>query len=133
MEGAMTTKLVGAVLYVKDLPGLLGFYGSALGLTLRRSEADHAEFDAGGAAFTLVQMPASLASQIVVSQPPQRREDTPIKLILQVASLAAAREAVARGGGEMNPPERQWSWQGRTVCDGHDPEGNVFQLVESAP
>jgi predicted enzyme related to lactoylglutathione lyase len=125
----MASSLVGAVLYAKDLPGLVHFYVTTLGLGLRRSEADHAELDAGGVSFTLVQIPAAVAAQIVLSQPPQRREDTPIKLVFEVGSLAAARVAVAQGGGEMNPPEREWSWQGRTVCDGHDPEGNVFQLA----
>jgi hypothetical protein len=28
----------------------------------------------------------------------------------------------------LNPPDAEWLFEGSRVCDGHDPEGNVFQL-----
>ena len=121
----------GAVLYVKDLPALTAFYVAVLEVPVVSRDHDHAVLAVGGASFTLVQVPPHVAAGIVIAQPPQRREDTPIKPVFNVTDLQRARERVNATGGEMNRPERQWSWQGRTVCDGHDPEGNVFQL--SAP
>lgn len=120
--------LAGAVLYVKDLPRLCDFYARITGLPVHPGEADHAVLQGAGLPFTLVQMPPHIADSVVVRQPPERREDTPIKLVFNVASLDVARADVTALGGEMNPPSRQWPWQGRIVCDGHDPEGNVFQL-----
>jgi hypothetical protein len=31
----------------------------------------------------------------------------------------------------MNPVEREWRFEDAKVCDGHDPEGNVFQLRQA--
>jgi hypothetical protein len=31
----------------------------------------------------------------------------------------------------MNAVEREWEFEGAKVCDGHDPEGNVFQLRQA--
>ena len=45
-----------------------------------------------------------------------------------VPDLAAARLAATQCGGGLNGAERQWVFQGWTVCDGHDPEGNVVQF-----
>jgi predicted enzyme related to lactoylglutathione lyase len=78
----------------------------------------------------LWQSPARIAEQIQIASPPVRREDTAVKLWFAVPSLAAARSLVARLGGELNGPEREWQFEGDRVCDGHDPEGNVFQLRE---
>ncbi len=136
--------LSGAVLYVKDLAGLTDFYAHVLGVpvAIRQAshqvihqasqQADHAVLQLGGTEFMLVQMPPHIAAGVSVQQPPERREDTPLKLCFLVPGMAPARERVAALGGQMNPPEREWVWHGRTVCDGHDPEGNVFQLGEAA-
>jgi hypothetical protein len=32
----------------------------------------------------------------------------------------------------MNPTGMEWSYKGRRVCDGLDPEGNVIQVRERA-
>ena len=54
--------------------------------------------------------------------------ERPIKLVLPTGSLALSRARAAALGGAMNGEDREWPWQGDRVCDGHDPEGNVFQL-----
>ena len=51
-----------------------------------------------------------------------------MKPLLPVASLDEARAAAASLGGIVDGVEREWDWRGATVVDGHDPEGNVFQL-----
>ena len=61
-----------------------------------------------------------------------RRENTAFKLSFRVDSLADARAAAKDAGGELNPPEKEWDFQGMRVCDGCDPEGNMIQVREAA-
>ncbi len=123
-----------AAVYVLDLPRVARFYIEVAGLE-QESEGDG--FLVLGSAvreLALVQVPAEVASDLVLADPPLRREETPIKLAFDVSDLAVARENAPALGGLVDPAEREWVWQGRTVCDGHDPEGNVIQLrVSSRP
>jgi predicted enzyme related to lactoylglutathione lyase len=57
-----------------------------------------------------------------------RREDVPVKLVFAVVDIVAARNSAAERGGAVDPVDREWGFEGFKVCDGHDPEGNVFQL-----
>ena len=65
---------------------------------------------------------SSDAAAIQVAAPPERREDTPI---------ASARSRAAELGGTMNAVDREWELEGAKVCDGCDPEGNVFQIRQA--
>jgi predicted enzyme related to lactoylglutathione lyase len=76
----------------------------------------------------IVRVPRRIAESICIETPPVRREDTPIKLVFSVADINAARKAAVKEGGAINPVGREWEFEGAKVCDGHDPEGNVFQL-----
>jgi predicted enzyme related to lactoylglutathione lyase len=78
-----------------------------------------------------VAIPANIAATVKVSDPPTRREGSPIKLVHFVQSIAAARKQTTELGGHLNSAAREWKFQGVRVCDGHDPEGNVFQLREN--
>ena len=60
------------------------------------------------------------------------REDSYVKLCLPVASIAAARSLAAANGGAIKSPQHEWEARGFRACDGHDPEGNVIQVRESA-
>ncbi len=66
-----------------------------------------------------------------IADPPVRREDAAIKLMFPVPSIGDARALAARLGGELNPPDREWQFGAYRVCDGHDSEGNVFQVRAS--
>jgi predicted enzyme related to lactoylglutathione lyase len=77
-----------------------------------------------------VAIPARIAAHIEIATPPLLREDTPIKLVFVVHSIAAARSVAPVHGGELNPPDTDWDLHGGRVCDGQDPEGNVIQLRE---
>jgi predicted enzyme related to lactoylglutathione lyase len=57
----------------------------------------------------------------------------PIKLVIDVASLATTRELAPQFGGALNAAQREWTYRGARVCDGQDPEGNVFQCREKTP
>ena len=122
-----------AVVYVKDLDRVAAFYAGAVGLTLDARESDHAVLRADEFQLILVRMPDALARDVEVGDPPVRREDTPIKLVLPVSSLAGARDAAPAYGGVVDPVSREWTFNGARVCDGHDPEGNVVQFAESDP
>jgi hypothetical protein len=78
-------------------------------------------------------IPKHIAEAIAIESPPVRRESTPIKLVFWVTSLADARIASGRLGGVLDSTEREWQFEGVKVSDGHDPEGNVFQLREVSP
>jgi predicted enzyme related to lactoylglutathione lyase len=73
-------------------------------------------------------MPVELVIEFGPSDPPQRREDTALKLIFGVSDLVETREQVAANGGELNGPGAAWVMGTDRVCDGHDCEGNVFQV-----
>jgi hypothetical protein len=60
--------------------------------------------------------------------PPVRRSEAAIKLVFFVPSILSARESAAAFGGSLNAADKQWSFNGFTVCDGLDPEGNVIQV-----
>jgi predicted enzyme related to lactoylglutathione lyase len=122
----------GAVLYAKDLSRVSAFYVQVLGLKLVRETEDFVVLTSGNFRLTVVEIPAHIARDIHLTTPPARREDTPIKMVFNIESLQAARAKMAEQGGELNPPEREWKDDGALVCDGHDPEGNVLQLRQSA-
>jgi len=120
----------GAVVYAKDLERLLAFYTGVASLTLVRREAAFAQLRSGGFELVLHRIPEHIAATFDITEPPQRREDSAIKLVFAVPSLAAARACAAALGGIVDAPDREWSFDGWTICDGHDPEGNVIQLRE---
>lgn len=60
------------------------------------------------------------------------REDSYVKVCLPVASIAEARSIAAANGGAIKPPQHEWEARGFRACDGHDPEGNVIQVRETA-
>ena len=121
-----------AVLYTVNLAPLAGFYQEVASLPLRKADPDYIVL--GNAAFRLIvlQIPAQYASHIVIAAPPAIRESGPIKLSFPVASIAGAREAAARLGGCVYGPEREWQYESSRICDGWDPDGNVFQLFQPA-
>lgn len=120
----------GAVLYAKDMQRLAAFYSAVAGLIEVQREHDFAVLENGATQLTIVAVPERIAAKIEIQVPPRRREETPIKLSFAVPRLDATRETVAKFGGALDPPGREWRFCGRRVCDGHDPEGNVFQLRE---
>jgi len=118
----------GAVVYAKDLARVSRFYAQVAGLDIVHEVADHAVLESGDCELVVVAIPAAIAAGIHIATPPVRRENTALKLVFRVDDLAAARALAEAAGGALNPPEREWDFQGARVCDGHDPEGNVFQL-----
>ncbi len=122
-----------AVIYAKDVARLAAFYGGLLGVVPEHPERGYAVLELPAISLVIVGIPERLATSIEIADPPERREETPVKLVLPVADLAAARAAAPALGGIVDAPDREWTFRGVRVCDGHDPEGNVVQWSEARP
>jgi predicted enzyme related to lactoylglutathione lyase len=122
----------GAVLFVKDVSRLTAFYAAVAALPVTETGDSWARLGDGAFELVIHGIPERIAKTFAISTPPERREDAAIKLIFPVASIAGARVTTAQLGGELNPPNREWQLGTLRVCDGHDPEGNVFQVRAAA-
>ena len=118
----------GAVVYARDPDRLTEFHSRVADLAVIRREDTFAQLRAGPLELVVHRIPPHIAAGIDVTDPPQRREDTAVKLVFAVDSIAVARADAAALGGAIDPVEREWTFDGSTICDGHDPEGNVIQL-----
>lgn len=123
--------LIGAVLYAKDLGQLVHFYSAVAGIEAQTIENGYAILGSRPSQFVIVRIPKRIADTIDLATPPKRRKETPLKLVFAVEDIAHARDRAAELGGAMNAVEREWEFEGAKVCDGHDPEGNVFQLRQT--
>jgi predicted enzyme related to lactoylglutathione lyase len=123
--------LIGAVLYAKDLDRLVEFYCSVAGIEPQAVEKGFAILGSRPSQFVVLRIPKRIADTIDVATPPEPREDASLKLVFGVEDIAHARVRAAELGGAMNAVEREWEFEGAKVCDGHDPEGNVFQLRQA--
>jgi predicted enzyme related to lactoylglutathione lyase len=116
-------RLQRAILFVKNLPLMVDFYQTSFGLTPipETRTGEWAEFDAEGTILALHAVPAHIASDIEIAQPPVPRERTPIKLCFAVDDVQAERARLEALGVQVI--QRHWG-----DCDAIDPEGNIVQL-----
>jgi predicted enzyme related to lactoylglutathione lyase len=119
------------VIYAKDKARVSAFYQRTLSLSVQESEATHDLLQGPGLELVVHAIPAAYADDIVITQPPQQREDTPFKPVFTVPDLAAVRLAALATGGGLQDASRAWPWRGHTRLDGHDPEGNVVQFAQA--
>jgi predicted enzyme related to lactoylglutathione lyase len=120
----------GLFLYAKDLAHLSHFYESILGMPRVHESADMVVLQSPDIQLVVHLIPPHIASNIVISSSPKRRENTALKFFFTVPSIAAARTAASTLGGEVF--SEHWEGPGFIVCNACDPEGNVFQVRESA-
>lgn len=120
----------GAVLYAKDLPRVAQFYVGVADLAVVHSEAEFIVLESPAQQLVFHGIPKHIADTIVISLPPARREDTAVKLVFPVASIAEARSRALGLSGELNSSAEEFEFRGFRICDGHDPEGNVAQFRE---
>jgi predicted enzyme related to lactoylglutathione lyase len=123
--------LIGAVLYGKDIGRLVKFYSAVVGVAPQAIEKGFAILGSKPSQFIIVCIPKRIADAIDIATPPVPRENTPLKPMFAVEDIAVARDRAAELGGAMNAVECEWEFEGTKVCDGHDPEGNVFQLRQT--
>ena len=118
----------GAVLFVRDVARVTAFYEAVAGLPVAEAAPTWARLGTGAFELVVHGIPPHIAATFAIGTPPERREDAVTKLIFPVADIAVARAAALRLGGELNAPDREWQLGASHVCDGVDPEGNVFQV-----
>ena len=122
-------RLGAVILFAKDLQRLAEFYNEALGLPVidAPTAPGWLELDAGGVRLALHSIPPRLARQIEITHPPRAREENPAKQVFEVDELDAMRRRLVHHGATMFEPKSSG------ICDGLDPEGNVFSLVAVEP
>src|SRR5262249_30165263 len=123
--------LIGTVLYAKDLKRIVEFYSLVAGIEPLEIKPGFAVLGHKPSQFVIVRIPKGIADTIDIATPPEPREDVPVKPVFGVGDIARARDRAAELGGAVNAIEREWEFEGAKVCDGHDPEGNVFQLRQT--
>lgn len=127
----MTTQQAAAVIYTIDVNKLARFYERLIGMSVIRTEQDYCVLSFGAFQLTVHAMPEHNMNDIATSSPPVAREHGAIKLSFPIDSLARARQVANELGGLIYGVEREWSYEGMTLCDGYDPDGNVIQLFET--
>lgn len=120
----------GIFIYAKDLDRLSGFYQSVLGMTAAHRTDQMIVLRSPDFQLIIHAMPPHLASRVVIETPPQLRDTAAIKFFCTVPSLAIAAESAHALGGQVVP--EQWHGPGFVVRNACDPEGNIFQVRESA-
>jgi predicted enzyme related to lactoylglutathione lyase len=118
-----------AVLYVMDLNLMRTFYERCFAMSTEDSDRDDfCVLVSDDWELSLVRVPEAVAATLAATDPPERRSNTPVKLIFDVASLEELRSVVTGTGGQIDPIEPIWKFRGHRHLDCLDPEGNVVQL-----
>src|SRR5687767_6400176 len=108
----MTSICGGATVYAKDLDRGSRFYEEGCGLVTTVREPDFVVLEKGALQIVVVLIPEHIADTIAITSPPARREDTPLKLMFVVESIAAARVSALELGGIIDAVEREWEFRG---------------------
>lgn len=128
----MKLEIARVILFAKDMRSMTRFYEDVIGLG-RISTPDDSPgwvaFDAGGCQLALHEVPAPYAKGIETQDPPVPRHGAAWKVAFRARDVAAAREAIAARGANVGPVK---TFGDLHLCDGIDPEGNVFQLSNRA-
>jgi predicted enzyme related to lactoylglutathione lyase len=104
------------MLFVKDVPGVAVFYRDVLGLEIVGEITDiWVEMRAGECTVALHSAP----------QPLSARGKPSAKIVFGVADVPAAKKLIESRGAKMGKIQ---SFSGIDICDGKDPEGNLFQI-----
>jgi len=127
MPGPATS---GLFVYAKHLDRLVGFYEMVLQLPVVHRSPGMAVLQSQAMQLIVHAIPPHIAEGITIASPPQRREQTALKFFFSVPSIANARHRAAQQGGEVLT--EAWEEPGFRVCNACDPEGNIFQVRESA-
>jgi catechol 2,3-dioxygenase-like lactoylglutathione lyase family enzyme len=121
---------VRAVLFAKDHTKVARFYREALGLIFTAGDEDHSVLNCRGFELVVHQIPKQYLNESSREEIPVRRENSPIRLDFPVDSIDSARSLAATLGGRVDDSPPAWAPRDAKFCLGHDPEGNVFKLIE---
>jgi predicted enzyme related to lactoylglutathione lyase len=122
----------GLVIYVSNLKKMSSFYREVFGLRQREADEEyvammHEEFD-----LVLLRTATSKRAGREVDEVSSPRQDTAVKPVFFIAEpIQRIRDKVVTLGGGFKPSNKEWEFDGARVCDGWDPEGNIFQVRSS--
>ena len=120
------------VLFVADVPCMTHFYQTVASMALVSQDSDHAILELAGVELVIHALRGEPQVLPLPDGHVRIREDSYVKVCLPVQSIADARSKVAALGGALQPSAKEWQARGFRACDGHDPEGNVWQARTSA-
>lgn len=120
----------GLFVYACNAERIASFYQAVAGMQRRSTSPGLIVLDSPDIQLLVHAIPVDIADSVVITSPPQRREEAALKFFFTVPSLSEARATAASLGGEVF--SENWRGPGFIVCNAMDPEGNVFQVRESA-
>jgi predicted enzyme related to lactoylglutathione lyase len=125
-----TGPAAGAVLYAAEISRLAEFYTATLGLNVKDRDETHVVLESDAFQLVVLRHHRHGADPAEIAVPPVRRSNAAFKPVFFVKSIADVRAAAESHGGMFNAASKEWVFRGWRVCDGLDPEGNVFQVRE---
>ena len=120
----------GLVVFAKNKKRVSAFYQQTLGLEVIESETSHDLLRGQSYEVVVHTIPRKYAAGIIITKPPEPREETPFKPTFVVTSLTHVRGAAEATGGFLKPVAGAWHFRGHVVLDGWDPEGNIVQFKQ---
>ena len=121
----------GLVVFAKSKKRVSAFYQQTLDLDVIESESSHDLLRGQSCEVVIHTIPRKYAAGIIITKPPEPREETPFKPTFVVNSLAHVRSAAEATGGYLKPEAGAWHFRGHVVIDGWDPEGSIVQFKQA--
>jgi predicted enzyme related to lactoylglutathione lyase len=118
----------GLSIYAKDKQRIASFYEAILGMSVVHQTNDVTVLQSPDIQFVVHRIPEDRSSNVVIETPPKLRNSA-LKFFFTVSSIEAARPVAQELGGDIGV--EKWQGPGFIVCNGHDPEGNVFHVRET--
>ena len=116
------------IIFAKDMEKMASCYGSVIGLPRVETPDDSSDFisfDAGAVHLALHRIPEDYARGFEITDPPIARESTPMKVAFRVENVHQTRRELQSRGATFGPVREFGALR---LCDGADPEANIFQL-----
>src|SRR5262245_56238695 len=110
------------IVFTEDVSRLGAFYAQVLGLDVIEESEGWVRLDAGGCALALHAISGPRAGGVGVGP---RRVDGYLKVAFYAADVAAERARLVAAGARMDEVK---TFGEINLCDGLDPDGNVFQI-----
>ena len=120
------------VLFVANVAAVAEFYRKLADMAVVHAATDHVVLEIAGLQLVVHALHGASPADENNSETVSVREDAYFKLCLPVTRIATARTQALAMGGAIGPVANEWQARGFRACDGHDPEGNVIQVRESA-
>jgi len=118
----------GALIYAIDVEHLAHFYEVMLSMRRLVTTEELVVLESADIQLVIHAIPPDIARTVVVTSPPEPRQQSAIRFFFTVPSISDARATASEIGGAVYT--QQWPGTGFVMCNGHDPEGNIFQIRE---